>query len=669
MYTGRRSWRKLLNSIATAGTPPTKSRHIHGARTDLAQGQAKPKNASKKKSTKPPKPATREDLSARLATALSYPRLHADRSRINILSPQLCDDIIARLAPSLKGHENCDIIEVNPGVGLWSSKIHEYLKPRTHILMEPDQKLYLPFLQPLLDKPDSHYRHVPYSGTEWASYQRIVDEGMLPEQKPLEHNDPLQDRPNNSLLFLANFANYPPKSMMGFSSITSQMFHQLMSAVRTHSLFQAYGLVRMMVWIMDREKPTILPRSISDRRKSTVEVESTCDKVIEVAGAEGSGSRIKREKQIDVESAINVSKSMQAENVGTPESRKSQLQIEAEAVLSSETKSVPSVASGSLSADRPWHSELKSLEKRWEEGTLARLVNDPTATVQNYESASYSKGSRETTAHTREYRRMVALQSLRRVSLRNASTFDQLIVLSSKISSLLRKLSERISSASPCTKSSTISSLQNQIIKLKAQHADLYSSLDTENRSRLFHYNDDRAAFRNSPRPLLLHDCRPYHPLLTHPNDFSNRHHPLCLLDLHPAPVSPALHSKPSRHAIYELLAKWLFAHRSQPFVKELESLAPGAVEALVPHVPALRDRLRQDDWDLAPDPGEDTADSSKTVSQFRVRMLTREMLEGLATAWEGWLFRPSTTDLYMKVDAKYDETSYRSGLYGDHEA
>src|SRR4051812_35259567 len=76
----------------------------------------------------------------------------------------ILDDALTRLAQSLQNHGHCDIIDVNPGVGLWSTKLHEFIKPRTHVLMEPEWKFYSRWLQPLLDQKDSKYVLARYPG-------------------------------------------------------------------------------------------------------------------------------------------------------------------------------------------------------------------------------------------------------------------------------------------------------------------------------------------------------------------------------------------------------------------------------------------------------------------------------------------------------------------------
>src|ERR1700693_5894906 len=100
------------------------------------------------------------------------------------------DDTLTRLKPSLGKHIGCDIIEVNPGIGIWSEKLHNVLKPRTHILFEADHRLYQPILQPLLDAPGSTFKLIPKSGLVWGHMEKVLSDEYLPHQEPLVRGDP-----------------------------------------------------------------------------------------------------------------------------------------------------------------------------------------------------------------------------------------------------------------------------------------------------------------------------------------------------------------------------------------------------------------------------------------------------------------------------------------------
>lgn len=80
---------------------------------------------------------------------------------------------------SLDIHKGCDILDINPGAGLWSQKLHAYLQPRSHVLMEPSFQRFKTFLDPLLNAPGSTYKLVEKETKELASYSALIDEGVF----------------------------------------------------------------------------------------------------------------------------------------------------------------------------------------------------------------------------------------------------------------------------------------------------------------------------------------------------------------------------------------------------------------------------------------------------------------------------------------------------------
>lgn len=177
-----------------------------------------------------------------------------------------------RLKPSLEEYKGCDIIDINPGAGLFSSKLHNLIKPRSHILMEPDQGTYSQFLQPLVDEPGSTYSLVPKSGIIWSELETIMNKEYLPHQEAYPASDPRLCEINKTLLVVANLAYHPEKPYKGFSSLTRMVLYQFLSAVKANSLFHRYGMVRMLLWVGDDERTKIIPRGLGSRRKAAVEM-------------------------------------------------------------------------------------------------------------------------------------------------------------------------------------------------------------------------------------------------------------------------------------------------------------------------------------------------------------------------------------------------------------
>jgi transcription factor 1 len=200
----------------------------------------------------------------------------------------------------------CDIVDINPGAGIWSSKLHDYLKPRNHILLEPDEVLYRPLLKPLLDSPNSKYTLIPKSGIVWRHLEEVLTKNNLPFQEPLERDDPRLEQPNNSLLVVANLGFYPRRPYRGFSSMSQLVIHQLLSSVVTNSLFQQYGRVRMLIWIGDNEASKVLPKSIMVRRKSSIEAEVTCESIREIASSTKTNATFGRDVSLELDSVARV---------------------------------------------------------------------------------------------------------------------------------------------------------------------------------------------------------------------------------------------------------------------------------------------------------------------------------------------------------------------------
>ncbi|PHH87668.1 hypothetical protein CDD83_8578 [Cordyceps sp. RAO-2017] len=203
--------------------------------------------------------------------------------RVNIISSELCDDIIGYFGTSLERHRGCDLVDLNPGIGLWSRKLHDLLQPRKHIMMEPDAEVYRPLFQDLASRKNVEV--IPQSGFVWKhllealsthlSNQREMEPGATPER-------------NDTLLVTANLSTYPRTLFQERDTFSTMAAYQLMATIRTRSLFQRYGLVRMLIWVNDEEKRKFLPRTITRRRRGSFEAELSCEWIHEVAGLDGS---------------------------------------------------------------------------------------------------------------------------------------------------------------------------------------------------------------------------------------------------------------------------------------------------------------------------------------------------------------------------------------------
>ncbi|KAI4844563.1 S-adenosyl-L-methionine-dependent methyltransferase, partial [Aureobasidium sp. EXF-8846] len=260
-------------------------------------------------------------------------------NNVDVVSESLCDQTIQYIGHDLDKHKGCDIIDIHPGACLWSQKIHERLKPRRHLLLEPDDRYLDTFIKPLLDQKDSAYRHTSLSGAApkgyFETYDKIFNDQLLPKRDPLPALDPRLRKPNDTLLVIGSLVRRYSEHRTGPNGVSfpSLILHQMAEAAQTNIMFQRYGLVRLLLWVPDDMK-TVLPDSVLFKTGFSINLESSFD-VAEVVGSDRSQiSRTdinkkalnrQRQDQLDVWGARRVLERMQSKGMSVPEHRRSDI--------------------------------------------------------------------------------------------------------------------------------------------------------------------------------------------------------------------------------------------------------------------------------------------------------------------------------------------------------
>jgi len=534
------------------------------------------------------------------------------------------DHILQRLSPSLKRHENCDIIDINPGVGLWSAKLHEHLKPRSHILVEPLEEYYRPFLEPLLSQPDSKYRLADIKGLALNSYETILERGVLPFQRPLSPT--ASDSANNSLLLVANLG-YPPRLAHQLRITQTQTWvHRFLRMVRNQSGFHAYGLVRLLLWVLDEEKSVILPRSVGNRQKLAVEIE-ICSATEEVAGADGAAGWHRRLLSLDMEGAKKVAQAMQDRNIDIPKGRKAVLHKMATNQAGQDVSDPVEATDPGGVADyglRKWHDELEALQKGFRDGVFTKYVDESTGNRQSTPKPAARKGRKSHAPKrptTPQWARMTSLSNCIK-SQRNQNVMaDSIAIEQADLDARQDALEDR--ELREDERSLKRKELKDKITQVQQKAESGVKGFA----AKVAYYADDRRAAQQSP-PLLHWDRRSAEPLVVHKDEFFPRI-PMALLDIQSRPVK--------RVPNFDALLTSIFNRPTQPIGTTLNGMAPGAAEALIPEIRGLRSRVNPED--------------------FRPRVLTTEMIDDLLNAWEKWPFRPSPAKLWSTAtDAIKDE-------------
>lgn len=550
------------------------------------------------------------------------------KSRTNIVSPDLCgmttvtiimrpsfltlsDDAIQRLAPSLEQHIGCTIIDINPGIGLWSSKLHDYLKPRSHILMEPMQDVYLPFLQPLLDTPGSRYRLKDWPDPWLWHPEKYVEQGLLHDTEGYGGPPPTTGEPNNSILIITNLAGQRRKKIGDRKPPLSAHLKAVdfSHSVRHRSGFQGYGPTRMLMWLSDKEKRALLPRTVGYRGKLSAYLELNTYLQEVVGFPHASEAKVRREDALDIDSSKHVARRVQEHGTEIPLHRQARL---------------GDTISDLSKVSRHWHKELQELEEDFQEGKFRKHVEKPAAepiTEHLSEIRSGKTKSRDLVTRTPEYSRMATLRGVANGQNTSVQRINTVLKMQEDIDKLDLNLHRE--DIKPLNQENITKSLDSKIQHFK----DELKTLTAKQLNTLFFRDDDRRAFAMDPS-LLMWDQRQTEPLLAKDDEFYPPGE-TALLDFQPK-AAGGISMTLEQSIYFDLISTFLFARGGQTTLKHLNTIAPGAFEALVPQVPAIRDPQKGGRYD---------------IESVRIRAMTVEMIHGLAVAWDNWVFKPPIQD------------------------
>ena len=487
--------------------------------------------------------------------------------------------------------------------------------------MESKQSVYLPFLQPLLDAPGSRYCIKDWPDSDLWQPNRYVEEGLLHDAEGHGGSPPSTAKPNNLIMIIANMVGrrHNPQWEWRSAIVAHQKAIDFSHAVRHQSGFQRYGPMRVLMWLSDEHKRQLLPRTIGYRSKVAMYLEASFE-LEEIVGFP-LDSKKRREDALDVESSKRVAKRMQEKEIQIPLGREFR----------------PEDSNPGLSeTSRHWHKELQELEEGFQTGRFSQHMERPAATPNEKQvsgaTSGRSKGPRSLT--TPEYKKMISLRSVA-----NGQN-----VFIDRIKTFLEKQEKIDKMDLDLHREDTKPLEQEEIIKnLNASIQEYKKEVDTLSKkylSALLFLDDDRRAFAVDP-PLLSWDRRKAEPLLAREDDFY-RQGKAALLDFQPK-MTDEMPMTLDQSIYFDLIATFLLGRKGVVTLKHLKTIAPGAYEALVPQVPAIRDPRKGGRYD---------------VDSLRARNATPEMIHGLAVAWDNWAFKPPIEDVLNQFGTTFDESA-----------
>lgn len=477
--------------------------------------------------------------------------------------------------------------------------------------MEPDEALYAPFLESLTSRPNTTL--VQKSGLVWTDLDEVLD--SLPHQKPRDPNSDGPPTRNDTLLVTANLSSYPRTRM------TSLYIFQLIKAIRLGTLFQRYGLVRMLIWMRHEDmRPSLLPNAIQFRTRGPLEAELSCEWINEVVGPDSQDTALQeslfsskkmgtpRERAIEVESARRVLRRLEEQGIKTPEGRETTLLKEVRADAGKAEDLGQQVQPPALAAE--YVAELKALEQAYEEG-------------------AFKKSSKE-------YKRMCDLIYRQSSRKKEAESHSELL---REYGELMRMRAEGVSED-----------------KVRAAEDEWNEKVSIQDYHRLSNFRilrDNLHLFRQEP-PVMLWDRRTLEPLAVSRSEFFPNV-PCSLVDVQPKAPNPLMSSHEEGEKIFQLLMKVMMLNSRIPVSQRLDDVWTDASEAILHDCPSLRDQSRG-------------GTGVRKHGEVAVRALNERQWAEIVEAWLKWHFRPSAETLVKQHVEGDEEEDEESGALGSND-
>ncbi|KAH8724660.1 hypothetical protein GQ44DRAFT_654491 [Phaeosphaeriaceae sp. PMI808] len=577
------------------------------------------------------------------ADVLSANTVSDGHIRTQLVSPGLCDDALEYSRHLLAKHKGCDILDINPGACLWSQKLHAFLNPRTHILLEPSPDLFREYLDPLLEAPNSRYRLATKDPLSLSTYRDLVNEGAFTHQTRVDPADTTAQEPNNTLLVTGTLIWDPRLPGMGFDSMAKQLYHHFASAAWTNDLFHAYGPVHTLLWVQSDDFAPIVPKAIAGMQKASrlMDMTQTVTMIVgskRVVRATGKAT-ISREPQFEIESAIRALQAGRELGLDILPHRRDITydmvadinKASADAGISHKdlmrAEFMPDFLRDRLLAGKSLTGIVP--QKLIENIQLEKNITSeyPEITLYPFRippkdmKKSYKGHPAEQTMHT-----FTKMRSALRHGLIKKQAIEATVDIGEKLY-LLECKTLRMQEGSE--KEAAIKEIENLDNAWDQAVMGLDQNIQTAPLAEL----DDRINLRHPPEPRIQWDKRPFEPLMSHPSEAwpVNR---LSLLYASPRPKPMVDWAD-----LITDFASGLYAESSRSVLYSLDSMQHGLSD-IVNNCPSLRD----------PSKG-----GRMLLKHLRVRLLTMEMIYELTSAYQAWPFKAPGSDhsMYFRNKAK----------------
>jgi transcription factor 1 len=532
----------------------------------------------------------------------------------------------------LEQYKGCDILDINPGACLWSQKLHEFLKPRNHVLLEPTPELFSPYLDPLLEKPGSRYKLVVKDPLMLPSYRELVDEGVFPHQTRVDPSDPKGQDVNNTLLVTGSLVWDPRLPGMGFDSMAKQMYHHFASAAWSNDTIHAFGPVRTLLWVPNDDFNAIIAQATNSMHKSNRLLEMTQELNLVVGTEREERSRgrgaISREPQYEIESTVRALQSTRKLGLTIPPNRQESGHVFAALVEKAsggsgigDTQSTYELLrqqqlAGATSLKYGGRVLIDSteLEKQVQSEHPEMLPNKPLLLGNKIELKSMK--------HHPKYALFKAY-NLSHSSLIGVIKSRTKVEKAADIGEEMLRLEHKALKMGPGPEKDA---LVEQIKELDRAWDQSATSVDKNLITAPLNEIDDRVSLRYPPHPRIQWDSRPYEPLMSHEDETWPQNRVGLVLS------TPLPRPRGEGDDWHEWVLDFVHGLYSDPAKSVPDALdtMQHSLSVIVKDCPSLMD----------PDKG-----GRMQLKHLRVRMLTKEMINELVKAYRDWPFKAPGSD------------------------
>jgi mitochondrial transcription factor 1 len=486
---------------------------------------------------------------------------------------------------------------------VWSRHLHDALKPRRHVLVEPERDTLGKTLDSLL-KQGKQYVH-----TDTVT-EALDPANHLLSSEALASSNQGYTKQNPSLLISVNLSGPGLTTNRYIGPAAGYFFNNLHASLfgLREDLYR-YGLVRVLAWVPQDASSALLPRGVNSRSKASLRLEAafSMNQIVGLSQAE-THSRDRRWHDLDMQNL----RELRPHSNHLPPNRKDEQPLP---FLSSLEPKPEVWRSAQFTTDAKFIDEWLALDEKIMSTDPAWLANRvfeyvPRRTKDKQDGPEKMRWrrlyTRAKSAHTR-HKKVAAVVHWQQ--------------------DLEDRWRTHLHAGEADT--SLVESFQDEAHQVKAAIDALSSDARIQTRKTI----DDYRAYKSVPRALEW-NRRTFDPLVVQPDEFSPAR-PLTLIDITPDSNFRRLLDTDSKVTCFDYVVSRLASRWIDSAHDALNHLLQGGVDEFVERVPSLKDPRKGGWFDL---------------TDLRMRSIPTTILIDIALAYEKWPLRPDTTKMMFEL-------------------